>query len=96
MLVQWLPTLSHPYHGNPNLCSCSPQPMMTSSCPKAIISLSYLCYVAIGLPFFLGGKRRIGMFFLRCCWRLNEHYTTQAHYNHDIALVDQGGTRSTF
>ena len=23
-------------------------------------------------------------------------YTAQVHYNHDIALVDQGGTRPTF
>ena len=34
--------------------------------------------------------------YLTCCCRLTEHYTDRCTYSHDIALVDQGGTRPTF
>ena len=46
--------------------------------------------------FFLvkrGELERLSEMYLICCWRLIEHYTAQAHYGHDIALVDQGGNR---
>ena len=72
--------------------------MMTSDCPKAIISFSYSRWPS-AYHFFLveiGELECLPEMYLICCWRLIEHYTAQAHYSHDIALVDQGGTRPTF
>ena len=60
--------------------------------------------MAIGLAFLLGGKRKFGCVFEIFVGSSNElelllktHLTLHKHTsNHNIALVDQGGTRPTF
>ena len=71
--------------------------MMTNDCPEALmISFSYLLLGGHPPSIIAWWKVENWNVFLRCCWGFIEHYTIQAHYNHDIAFVDQGGIRPTF